>query len=49
MVTVKLHFMLIHLKRLMYRSVGFRESGVREEYELYGETRIAIEMVIHNE
>lgn len=32
-----------------YRSVGFRENGLREEYNLCGKTWIDIEMVIHNE
>ncbi|MDO4940901.1 MAG: GNAT family protein [Erysipelotrichaceae bacterium] len=32
-----------------YHSVGFRESGVREEYNLCGKTWTDIDMVIHNE
>lgn len=32
-----------------YRSAGFRENGVRETYDLCGETWIDIDMVIRNE
>ena len=31
-----------------YKSVGFKEDGVREEYPIAGEKWIDIEMKIHN-
>ena len=35
--------------RACYASAGFRETGVREEYPLRGETRFAVEMALTRE